>query len=100
VAFTAHGALGHVAFQEARYDEAASCYAMAVQASPRFSLYYFLHAAALALAGRIEEARPIVGQLLELNPGLRISEVLEYAMFHRALADKFMEAARLLDLPE
>ena len=100
VAFAAHGALGHVAFQEARYDEAASCYAMAVQANPRFSLYYFLHAAALALAGRVEEARPIVAQLLELNPGVRSSEVFEYALLNRALADKFMEGARLVGLPE
>ena len=56
MAFAAHGALGHVAFQEAHYDEAASCYAKAVQANPRFSLYYFLQAVALALAGRVEEA--------------------------------------------
>jgi tetratricopeptide (TPR) repeat protein len=60
VAFAAHGALGHVAFHEARYDEAASHYARAVQANPRFRLYYFLQAAALALARRAEEARPIV----------------------------------------
>jgi tetratricopeptide (TPR) repeat protein len=56
VAFAAHGALGHVAFQEERYDEAASCYDKAVQANPRFSLYYFAQAIALALAGRLEEA--------------------------------------------
>jgi adenylate cyclase len=100
VAFAAHGALGHVAFHEARYDEAASHYAKAVQANPRFRLYYFLQAAALALAGRAEEARPIVGQLLELNPGVRSSEVFEYALLHRTLADKFREGARLLGLPE
>src|SRR5271168_3906519 len=63
VAFAAHEALGHVAFQEARYDEAASHYAKAVQANTRFSLLYFVQAAAMALAGRVEEARPIVGQL-------------------------------------
>ena len=100
VAFVAHVALGHVAFQEARYDEAASCYAKAVQANPRFSSYYFLQAAALALAGRVEEARPIVEQLLELDPGFRISEVFEYTLFHPALADRFKEGARLLGLPE
>ena len=100
VAFAAHGALGHVAFQEARYDEAASCYAMAVQANPRFSLYYFLQAAALALAGRLQEASPIVAQLLELNPNVRTSEVFEYALLHPALADKFIAGARLLGLPE
>jgi len=101
VAFAAHEALGHVAFQETRYDEAASHYAKAVQANTRFSLLYFVQAAAMALAGRVEEARPIVGQLLELEPGVRISEVLEYApLLPRALTDKFMEGARLVGLPE
>jgi tetratricopeptide (TPR) repeat protein len=52
------------------YDEAAACFAKAVQTNPRFSLYYFLQATALALAGRVEEARPIAGQLLELEPDL------------------------------
>jgi adenylate cyclase len=99
VAFAGHGALGHVAFQEARYDEAASSYAMAVQAAPRFNLYYFLHAAALTHAGRLEEARPIVVKFLELNPGARISEVSEYALLHPALVDKLKESARLLGLP-
>ena len=101
VAFAAHEALGHVAFQEARYDEAASCYAKAVQANPRFSLLYFIQAVALALAGRVEEARLIVVQLLELNPGFRGSEVFEYApLLNRALADRLKEGARLLGLPE
>jgi adenylate cyclase len=100
VAFAAHGALGHVAFAEARYDQAASCYAKALQANPRFSLYYFLQAVALALAGRVEEARPIVRQGLEINPGFRRREVFEHPLLHQPLADKFMEGARLLGLPE
>ena len=100
VAFAAHGALGHVAFKEARYDEAASRYAEALQANPRFSLYYFLRAVTLALTGRVQEARPIVGQGLELNPGFRGSEVFEYSLLHQSLADKFIEGTRLLGLPE
>jgi adenylate cyclase len=101
VAFAAHEALGHVAFQEARYDDAASCYAKAVQANPRFSLLYCIQAAALALAGRLEEARPIVVRLLELNPGFRSNEVFDYApLLNRSLADKLKEGARLLGLPE
>ena len=85
---------------EVRYDEAASCYAKAIQANPRFNLNYFLQAAALALAGHAEEARPIVRQFLELNPSVRVSEVSEYTMLHQALTDKLMEGARLLGLPE
>jgi tetratricopeptide (TPR) repeat protein len=63
VAFVAHIALGDVAVVEGRYDEAASQYAKAVQANPRFSVAYFCQAIALALAGRVEEAGPIVRQL-------------------------------------
>jgi tetratricopeptide (TPR) repeat protein len=88
------------AFQEARYDEAASYYAMAVQAAPRFNLYYFLHAAALAQAGRLEEARRIIEKLLELDPSVRSSEVSKYALLHPALGDKLKESARLVSLPE
>ena len=40
-----------------RYEEAASFYARAVQSSPKTGTYYLLHAMALALAGRLEEAR-------------------------------------------
>jgi adenylate cyclase len=99
VAFVAHLALGHAAFPEARYSEAASHYAKAVQANPRFSALYFCQAVSLALAGRTEEASPIVRQLLELNPGFRSSQVFEYGVTG-TFATKFKEGARLLDLPE
>jgi adenylate cyclase len=99
VAFVAHAALGHVAFREARYDEAVSHYAKAVQANPHFSTLYFALAVALALAGRVEDARPIVEQLLELAPDFRSSAILELGVT-KVFADKFIEVARLLGLPE
>ena len=98
-AFVAHGALGAAALQEGRYDEAASALAKAVQANSRFSTLYFFHAASLALAGREEEARPIVQRLLELEPGFRLRMIFEVGMA-RAVADKFAEGARILGLPE
>jgi tetratricopeptide (TPR) repeat protein len=94
VAFAAHGALGHVAFQEERYDEAASCYDKAVQANPRFSLYYFAQAIALALAGRLEEARPIVGQGLELNPGVDARSMHAFTKFARGVEEFHTKWAR------
>ena len=78
LAFSAHLALGHVAILEARYEDAASHYANAVQANPRFSSLYFIQAAALALAGRAEEARPIAEQGLELEPDVRIRELFDH----------------------
>jgi adenylate cyclase len=99
LASVAHTALGHVAVVEAHYDEAASHYAKAVQANPRFSVPYFCQAIALALAGRVEEARPIVRQLLELDPGFRSTRVFDYKEIG-TFATKLKEGARLLGLPE
>jgi tetratricopeptide (TPR) repeat protein len=52
-------ALGVAELQEAGYNESASHFAKAVQANPHLSHLYFNQAVALALAGRLEEARPI-----------------------------------------
>jgi TolB-like protein len=99
LAFLAHIALGHVALVEGHYDEAASHYAKAVLASPRFSIAYFCQAIALALAGRVEEAGPIVRQLLELNPSFRSSKVFDYTVVG-TFAARIIEGARILGLPE
>jgi Flp pilus assembly protein TadD len=61
------------------------------------STYYILHASALALAGRLEEARPSVRRLLELEPGFQSRIISEFG-FVRTIADRFAEAARLLVL--
>ena len=99
LAFMAHLALGTAAVQETRYDEAASHFAKAVQANPRFSSLYVFHAASLALAGRQEEAQPIVQRLLDLEPGFRLRLLFEVGVA-QAVADKLAEGARMLGLPE
>jgi TolB-like protein/Tfp pilus assembly protein PilF len=99
LAFEAYGAYGVVAIQEARYDDAASQYAKAVEASSGFSSFYFCQAIALALAGRIEEARPIVRRALEIEPTFRIRLIFELGVVP-AISNKFAEGARLLGLPE
>ena len=65
--YTAHLSQGIAAVQEARYDEAAACLAKSVQANPRLSSLYFIEAVALALALRVEAARPLVRRGLESN---------------------------------
>ena len=69
------------------------------QANLRFSFPYFLHAASLALAGRVGEARPILQKLQELAPNYRIAGVYEFGVVP-TLADKLAEGGRLLGLPE
>lgn len=97
--YQAYLALGLAAVQETRYDEAASHFAKAVQANPRFSIPLFYHSASLVLAGRADEARPMARRLLELEPSWRARTLFELGMVS-ALADKLAEAARLLGLPE
>ena len=98
-AFVAHLALAAAAVQEVRYDEAASHSAKAVHANPRFSTSYFFHAASLALAGRQEEAQPIVQRLLDLEPGFRLRLLFEVGVA-QAVSDRLAEGGRLLGLPE
>lgn len=71
LAFEGHYPVGLVHLRNRRFDEAAASMAKAVQLNPRFSWLYFVHAAALALAGRIEEAGSVAKQGLELEPGFR-----------------------------
>jgi adenylate cyclase len=97
--FQAHLALGLAAIQQGRYADGASHCARAVQANPRLSYLYFMHAEALALAGRLEEARPIAQRGLELFPGYRIGLLAAYGA-SPAIMDKLIEGARLLGLPE
>ena len=93
--YFAYGALGHAAIQEGRHGDAAESFAKAVQASPRFSTVYLFHAASLALAGRQEEARPVVARLLELETGFRSRVIFEYG-YVRELMDKLAEGPNRL----
>ena len=63
------------------------------------SYLYFNQAAALALAGRLEEARPIAQRGLELFPGYRIGLLAAFGLAP-AVLDKVVEGDRLLGLPE
>jgi TolB-like protein/class 3 adenylate cyclase/Tfp pilus assembly protein PilF len=71
LAFEGHYAPALVHIRNQRFAEAASSMAKAVQANPRFSWLYVVHAAALALAGRADEAKSVAGRALELEPNFR-----------------------------
>jgi adenylate cyclase len=97
--YEAHNALGLAAVQEARYDEAALHFANAVQANTRFSTLYFFQAVALVLAGRLEEANPIVRRAFELEPGFRNRFFLDIGLVP-AIANKLVEGAHQLGMPD
>jgi adenylate cyclase len=72
LAFAGHNAAGFVHIRNQRFDDAAANIAKAVQANPRFSSLYAHHAAALALAGRVEDAKSVAKRVLEPEPNFRV----------------------------
>jgi TolB-like protein len=101
VSFEAYVALGQVRFRARRYDEAAQFFAKGLQANPRFSALYSRHAAALALGGRMDEARLVVRRLLELQPGFRVRDRVQGLRFALPeLVDGLAEGYRMAGLPE
>ena len=99
LAYVAYLAMGLSAVQQARYEEAALQFAKGSHANPGHTSQYFFRAIALALAGRIEEARPIVRRGQELEPSWRFRFFFEIGLV-RSIADKLAEGARRLGLPE
>ncbi|HXZ15925.1 MAG TPA: tetratricopeptide repeat protein [Roseiarcus sp.] len=98
-AWMAHLSFGHAAVYEDRYDDAVSHYEKALHLSPQLGAMHTLLAIALALAGRADEASPVVTKALEVDPNFRIGRVL--TMFKSpAFADKLRTGARLAGLPE
>jgi hypothetical protein len=74
-------------------------FANAILANSRFSTLYFFQAVALALAGRLEQAGPVVRRALELEPGFRNRFFLDIGLVP-AIANKLVEGAHLLGLPD
>ncbi len=102
LSFIAYIALGNVRFRQGRYDDAASYYGEAVQANPRFSTLYAMQAAALAMAGRIDETKPVARRLLELEPGFRIEPLTKAIAGFAApeISNNWPAAMRRASLPE
>jgi adenylate cyclase len=98
LAYVAHLAFGIVAFHEGRYEEAAAWWEKCSRANPKFVPFARAQAFALALAGRMDEARSIYARAVELEPGFGIRSILELG-YVPAIADKLVRAARLLGAP-
>jgi adenylate cyclase len=99
LAYHAHMALTFAAIQEGRYDEAAAHGAKLAQVSPNFGSHVVTYAVALALAGRMEEARLVCVRALEVEPSWSISMGRSVGTAP-ALAEKMNAGCRLLGLPE
>ena len=102
LSFVAYIALGNVRFRQGRYDDAALYYGEGVQANPRFSTLYAMQAAALAMAGRIDETKPVARRLLELEPGFRSEPAMAFVSGFAApeISNNLPAAMRRAGLPE
>jgi hypothetical protein len=74
-------------------------YGKAAQANPGHGMFLIAQSISLALAGRLDEARPIWAQGLKLEPEFRIRTILEVGVIP-SIFDKLARAARLLGARE
>ena len=72
-----------------------------IKANPEFTAGYKPVLAALALLGRIDEAKPHVEQLLDLEPDFTIAHFREvYPLKDDNDRDRYCEGLRLAGIPE
>jgi len=94
-----HGlALGY--FRRGESDKAAEAARLAIQVKPEFSLSHVLLAAALAQAGRLEEAKVAGARALALQPGFSTRSLCSAIGVPPALAAPLSAALRDAGLPD
>jgi tetratricopeptide (TPR) repeat protein len=98
LAFEANLALGDLAISEARHDDAAACFARAVQINPNYSTGHFFRAIALVLAGRQDRAELAAGEGHKREPEFS-TRIMHEVGLAPAIIERFLEGARLLGLP-
>jgi adenylate cyclase len=99
LAFHVHLALAYAALQEERFGEAAAHWGKCAQANPDLGMFVIGQALMLALAGRMDDARPLFVRGLALEPEFRIRTVRELG-WAPVIMDKMVRAARLLGAQE
>jgi adenylate cyclase len=87
-------------FAAGRFEESATAASRAVQANPRFSPPYWMHTAALASLGRIEEAKAVALQLLKVQPQFTISSIVSAPFADPEILTALGNALSRVELPE
>ena len=93
----------HAHFFAGRYDEALTWAKMALRELPDSHGALRIGAASCALAGRDEETKRLMARLLEIDPALRISSLLQNVLGpyrHPEHPAKYADALRKAGLPE
>ena len=97
LAFQAHMALGETAIQDDRYEDAATCFARAARANPKFSTAYIYQAIALSQAGRAGRALDQLQRGFQREPGFSTRVFYEHVLAD-PLRERFIEGSRFLGL--
>jgi len=99
--YTMYSALAHAHFFAGRYTDALSWAEVAVREKPNFLYINCVAAASSALAGRLADAKRAMGQVAQLDPSLRLSNLNNLFLTRRPedLA-RMTEGLRLAGLPE
>jgi tetratricopeptide (TPR) repeat protein len=92
--------LAYTHFFVGNFVEAVSAASRAAAANPRFSVPRYLHAAALVLLGRPDEAKAVAAVLLELQPGFTISGLVSGNITTRQRMGMLAGALSQAGLPE
>jgi adenylate cyclase len=92
-------ALTVAAIQEERYDEAAEHGAKLAQTSPNLGAHLMVYAVALALAGRMDEARQATARAVEIEPTISIRTTRSVGLGPR-LAENYERGLRMLGVPD
>ena len=99
--FNMQTAMAHAHFLAGRYVEALSWAEAAVRGNPNFAFVNGVVAANAALAGRPEVAEKAVARLRQLQPQLRVSDLMEIFPFRQAEhRNKWIEGLLLAGIPE
>ncbi len=85
-------------FGAERYDEVVSGADEAIRTNPDLAGLYRQRAAALAVLGRMDEAREDIGQVLRLDPGNTIKTIGQTPFWQDV--EPFLDALRKAGLPE
>jgi len=83
-----------------RFDEAVDCYRRALQEKPHATWILRVLVSALVGAGRMDEARSALGQLLHAYPGYTISRFCRAHVFSTPTLTRFAERFTKIGLPE
>ena len=99
-AFAAFDAQAMSHLLRGRYDDACRAAYKSVQANPAHSITYVQLAAALAMLGRLDEARAAAARVQELHPTFRYGRQFAAVSCSPALAQCLGEALQAAGLPE